>query len=213
MGYSDPDRQRAWKRADYAKNRERYCAEKRERYKRNPLPFLEATKRSRAKHIERRRDDDRRQGAKYYAANRDRVLLRTARNARERYASDWAYAEARRVRCRLRQAFWRAGASKPLATLRLVGCTWQELRNHIESHFVPNMGWHNRHEWHLDHIYPLCAADLKNPLEAAAVCNWRNLRPAWRIDNLRKSGSVTEEAKELFASILSLVSLGQEMAA
>ena len=198
MPFSDAETQRAWKRADYAANRERYCAEKRERYANNPRPFLEATKRSRQKHGEKRRIDDRAQSKRYYLNNREKVLARTLENERARYKTDWAYAEARRIRCRTSSAFKRASVCKPAATMRLVGCTAQEFRDHIASQFLDGMSYENRAMWHVDHIFPLCAANLSDPAEARVVCNWRNLRPLWKRDNIRKGGQVTGESLALF---------------
>jgi hypothetical protein len=206
MAYRDPEKQREWKRADYARNRERYCAEKRSRYAADPQRSLEANRRCRNRNLELYRERDRRQGRKYYAANRAAVLARTSANEKRRYASDWAYAEARRMRCRLRSAFVRAQAGKPCKTLELIGCSAQELCLHIERQFAGGMGWHNRSEWHVDHIHPLCAVDIADPLLARAVCNWRNLRPAWKHDNLRKNGAVSEESRQLFESIVESLS-------
>jgi len=197
----DQEKRRAWKRADYAANRERYCSEKRDRYASDPRPFLESNKRSREKHAEKRRAGDSAQSQKYYQANREKVLSRTLRNERERYKSDWAYAEARRIRNRTRDAFKRAGTCKPTSTLHLVGCGAGQLRDHIASQFVDGMSWENRHLWHVDHIYPLCAANLADPSEAAVVCNWRNLRPCWKADNIRKGGKVSDESLILFQKI------------
>jgi hypothetical protein len=199
----DPEKRRAWKRADYAANRERYCAEKRARYAQNPEPFLAASKRSRQKHAEKRRAADAVQSKNYYQKNREKVLKRTLANERARYKSDWAYAEARRIRCRTRDAFKRAGVVKPTTTLRLLGCTASQLRDHISAQFVDGMCWSNRHLWHVDHIFPLCAANLADPLEASAVCNWRNLRPVWKSENIRKGGRVSAEAAMEFRKIKS----------
>jgi hypothetical protein len=201
MPFSDPEKQRAWKRADYAANKDRYCSEKRERYAKNPGPFLEASNRSRQKHLEKRRAGDCAQGKTYYRNNREKVLKRTLENERARYKTDWAYAEARRIRCRTRDAFKRAGVCKPTSTLRLVGCTAGKLRDHIASQFAGGMSWENRHLWHVDHIYPLCAANLADPIEASVVCNWRNLRPSWKTDNISKGGKVFEDSLVLFAKI------------
>ena len=201
MPFSDPEKQRAWKRADYAANREQYCCEKRERYSKNPEPFLESSKKSRQKHREKRLAGDSAHGKKYYRNNREKVLKRTLENERARYKTDWAYAEARRIRCRTRSAFKRAGACKPDATMRLVGCTAQEFRDHISSQCVDGMSYENRDMWHVDHIFPLCAANLADPAEARAVCNWRNLRPLWKSDNIRKGGKVTAESFALFRFI------------
>jgi hypothetical protein len=55
--------------------------------------------------------------------------------------------------------------------------------------------------WHVDHIFPLCAANLADPAEARVVCNWRNLRPLWKSDNISKGGKVTDDSLALFLSI------------
>lgn len=210
MAYADPARQREWKRQDYAKNCQRYCAAKRERYAQNPGPFLEASKRYRLKNIDDRRQKDSEYRKAYYAKNSSAIKRRTVAYERARYATDWQYAESRRLRCRVREAFRRAMVAKTEATMALVGCTPGELCRHIASQLRDGMTAENRHLWHLDHIFPLCAADLRDPRQARAVNNWRNLRPMWKRDNLRKGGSVTQEATVLFQSILDLMNHDSE---
>ena len=49
------------------------------------------------------------------------------------------------------------------------------------------MTWDNWGEvWHLDHNFPLAAADLEDRTEFLAVCNWRNLQPLTVKENLEK---------------------------
>lgn len=73
------------------------------------------------------------------------------------------------------------GSSK---TLRLIGCTSQKLRRHIEMQFLPGMGWHNRTKWHVDHIVPLASALSEE--ELIQLFHFTNLRPIWGSDNLKK---------------------------
>jgi len=198
----DPEKRRAWKRADYAKNRDKYCAQKRERYARDPEPFKEICRLWRARNPGARAEKDAAYGRAYYAANREAVLKRTSAYEKRRYASDWQYAEARRVRCRIRDAFRRAGARKPCSAMELLGCNAEAFVNAISAQFCSGMSYDNRNEWHIDHIYPLCAADLHDELQARAVAHWRNLRPMWGAENCSKGGKVTPEAEKLFASIM-----------
>ncbi len=58
--------------------------------------------------------------------------------------------------------------------------------SHIESMFEPGMSWDNWGEWHIDHIRPLASFDLENAERLAEACHYTNLRPLWKVDNLRK---------------------------
>lgn len=71
-----------------------------------------------------------------------------------------------------------------------LGYTVDELRTHIERQFVKGMGWHNKGEWHIDHIVPVSAFDVDGVEHPDFnVCfGLPNLRPMWANDNLRKNG-------------------------
>jgi hypothetical protein len=86
--------------------------------------------------------------------------------------------------------------------MELLGCNAEAFVNAISAQFCSGMSYDNRNEWHIDHIYPLCAADLHDELQARAVAHWRNLRPMWGAENCSKGGKVTPEAEKLFASIM-----------
>jgi len=69
-----------------------------------------------------------------------------------------------------------------------LGYTVDELRAHIERQFVKGMGWHNKGEWHIDHIVPVSAFDadsVEHP-DFKACFGLPNLRPMWGKDNIRK---------------------------
>lgn len=73
-----------------------------------------------------------------------------------------------------------------------LGYTIDELRVHIEKQFTYGMSWDNRHEWHIDHIVPICAFVIESvDSEEFKVCfGLRNLRPIWPDDNREKYWSV-----------------------
>lgn len=72
----------------------------------------------------------------------------------------------------------------------LVGFTVADLMAHLEAQFVRGMGWHNRGEWHIDHIRPLCSFEFQTPdcPQFREAWTLSNLRPLWARDNLRKGG-------------------------
>ena len=99
-------------------------------------------------------------------------------------------AEKHRMRCRLRHALRNAGLKKKSKTKDMLGCDWPTLISHIESHFLPNMGWHNRHLWELDHHVPLASA--KNIEELTVLAHFSNIRPLWTPMNRAKAYKIPE---------------------
>jgi hypothetical protein len=71
---------------------------------------------------------------------------------------------------------------------QLVACAKAALIAHIEAQFQPGMSWENygRGGWEIDYIIPCAAFDLIEPAQQRACFHYTNLRPLWRIDNLRR---------------------------
>ena len=70
----------------------------------------------------------------------------------------------------------------------IVGYTLQELKNHIESLFQPNMSWNNYGKWQIDHIIPQSFFEFTSYEDTEFKMCWRleNLQPLWAKDNLKK---------------------------
>lgn len=71
-----------------------------------------------------------------------------------------------------------------------IGCSLNELKDHLEKQFQPGMTWknHTKNGWHIDHIIPLSSANTEE--ELYKLCHYTNLQPLWAIDNLRKSDKI-----------------------
>lgn len=74
--------------------------------------------------------------------------------------------------------------SKSKHTEEIIGCSWEELKEHLESNFSIGMTWENHGEWHIDHIVPLSTA--KTEEEIYKLNHYTNLQPLWAKDNLQK---------------------------
>ena len=89
-----------------------------------------------------------------------------------------------------RSRIWKALKfnSKSAGTMKLIGCTIDELRKHIESLFKPWMTWENQGlgGWDLDHIIACANFDLTDPAQQRACFNWSNLQPLEHIENIKK---------------------------
>ena len=98
---------------------------------------------------------------------------------------------AQRLRSRLTKAVKSQGVEKCAKTMDLVGCTVQELRDHLESKFTDGMSWENHGEWHVDHIKPCASYALADEAQQKECFHYTNLQPLWANDNMSK-GSLWE---------------------
>jgi hypothetical protein len=86
------------------------------------------------------------------------------------------------------------------STTKMLGCSKEELRRHIENQFVDGMNWDNRWSigkcekthWSIDHIIEL--NNLKRTSitenEVSDILSYKNLRPIWHIDNLSRNRKI-----------------------
>jgi hypothetical protein len=92
---------------------------------------------------------------------------------------------------RLTNALYASGTKKHIKTLQLLGCKIQEFRKYIESQFTNGMNWENHgfgnDKWNIDHILPCELFNLTDERQQRVCFNYKNMRPAWQLDNLAKS--------------------------
>lgn len=109
---------------------------------------------------------------------------------KNRLKEDPLYRLRYNMRNRIRGAFRSKSWRKDNTTAIMLGCSFDELKTHIELQFKENMTWENYGEWEIDHIYPLSLA--KTEEEMYKLCHYTNLQPLWRIDNIKKSNKLTD---------------------
>lgn len=88
------------------------------------------------------------------------------------------------------------GSKKHGSAVRDLGCSIEELKQHLERQFYSHpdtgemMTWENygKYGWHIDHIIPLVSFNLGNRDQLLKACHYTNLQPLWAIDNLKKGG-------------------------
>lgn len=75
----------------------------------------------------------------------------------------------------------RLNKNKEDETIKLLGYSAIQLKQHIESLFLEGMSWENYGEWHIDHIKMVSEFDKDTPVDV--VNSLDNLRPLWASDN------------------------------
>jgi hypothetical protein len=141
----------------------------------------------------------------YNKRNRPKINAYTRKKRRE----DPRFRMAQVLRGRIRSAvkrFLKDGHVTGISAVRHLGCSLSSFVKHLESKFTSGMSWQNhgngRGKWNVEHIYPISAADLSDPIQVRAVFNWRNQIPMWDSENKSKKDRITAEAKSLFERLL-----------
>jgi hypothetical protein len=108
--------------------------------------------------------------------------------ARWQQKNDMSYVVFNRLKRGVQRCFVRAGKVCTKGWFESLGYTTHQLKNHIEKQFTYGMDWDNRHEWHIDHIKPLCMYDIKSihDAEFKECFSLDNLRPLWAHHNRSK---------------------------
>ena len=126
----------------------------------------------------------------YNLQNKEKINEQKRIKRNKRLINDPLYKLTRNIRCRIYMFFKKRNITKRNKTFEIVGCTPQELRNHIENQFTEGMNWNNYgvYGWHVDHRIPLDAG--KNEEEIYKLCHHKNLQPLWANENLKKSNKI-----------------------
>jgi len=119
-------------------------------------------------------------GKKYKQKN----LAKTRQRERDRYKNDLDF----RIKKCLRSRLYQVVKFKFSSVVKLVGCSLDELKSHLEKQFTNGMSWDNYGEWHIDHVRPCCSFDLADPEQQERCFHYTNLQPLWAKDNLAKGG-------------------------
>jgi hypothetical protein len=88
------------------------------------------------------------------------------------------------IRSSIYNAFKYKNISKSSKTREILGCSFEELKQHLESQFEPWMNWNNRGNhsvsgqkisWDIDHIVPLSSAKTEDDI--VKLNHYTNLQP------------------------------------
>lgn len=146
---------------------ERHRIAKKSYKERNPEKSKASNKASREKNIE-----------KYRAYRRD--------YSRRRVATDPCFRLETCLRTRMVHAL--RDRIKSATTLELLGCSAEQLKQHLEKQFQPGMTWENYGPkgWHIDHKKPCASFNLADPTQQRECFHFSNLQPLWALDNIKK---------------------------
>jgi hypothetical protein len=80
--------------------------------------------------------------------------------------------------------------ARQMTHIELIGCSAEELEEHLKNKFTDDMSFENYGEWEVDHIKPISKYNLLNENEMIECFNYKNLQPLWKHDNRKKSNKI-----------------------
>ncbi len=155
------------------------------------------TKRNPARHRAnnekyRRVNADRKKASalRYHHANKPKIRTYQRGLKKRLRAESPDFVFRHNLRSRIHKALRRGDWLKSGKTLDLIGCSVQQLRDHLESQFAAGMSWanygHGPNKWNVDHIIACALFDLSDPAQQRACFHFKNLRPLWHVANVAK---------------------------
>ena len=119
---------------------------------------------------------------KYRGENKDKIN----EYYKLKYNNDPLFKLKQNIRNRIRGSFNIYGYTKKSRTHDILGCSYEQLKNHIESQFEGWMSWENKGNpedgildlnktWDIDHIIPLSSAETEE--DVIKLNHYTNLQP------------------------------------
>lgn len=184
----DAEKKKEYSKAYYKQNAEKRKEYDKAYYKRN----AEKRKEYHKAHYKRNSEKRKERNKAYQKQNRDKIRIH--RNKRRKTDPNFKLSE--NLRTRVRRVL--NGNSKSQKTLKLLGCSVDFFKKHLESQFEPGMSWNNYGNpngdhsecWHVDHVVPCASFDFSDPEQQQKCFHYSNLQPLWAKDNISKGANL-----------------------
>ena len=160
------------------------CKErKKEYYQKNKEKIIERSKEYYQNNKERRKE--------YLEKNKEKIKERDREYRNNKRKEDELFAVTFRCRARIKQFIRHSGYRKTSKTFEMIGCTPEQLVEHLHKTWYDNYGTeYNGEPVHIDHIIPLSSA--KTEEDVYRLCHYTNLQYLKPEDNLAKSDSILQ---------------------
>jgi hypothetical protein len=116
-------------------------------------------------------------------ANKEHLNDYQVKYSSEQYKNNPTYKLKTRLRKAIKESLKRNGYNKTTKTATILGCSFEEFKQHIEAQFESWMNWDNHglynntpnYGWDIDHIIPIATAKTEDDI--IRLNHYTNLRP------------------------------------
>jgi hypothetical protein len=120
---------------------------------------------------------------KYYLINKEKEVKYYTEYRKKRKIDDNLFKLKGNIRCLISNSFKKYKFKKTSKTAKILGCTFEDFKNYLESKFEPWMNWNNHgyyngsqnYGWDIDHIVPLSSAITEE--DVIKLNHYSNLQP------------------------------------
>ena len=121
--------------------------------------------------------------AEYYKTNKEAINKKKEETHKKRFESDSLYKLTYNIRRRIAGSIRNKGYTKKSKSHEILGCSFIEFKQHIESLWLPWMNWENYglyngtegYGWDIDHKTPISSATCEE--DAIRLNHYSNLQP------------------------------------
>ena len=178
---SNKDKLKEYHKTWSADNKDKTTAN-REKYRSKEETKEKRKKYSKEYHINNQEERNN-QTKEYYRNNKELVLAMNYNYRNKRRATDDLYKLTGNIRSLINKSVKRNGYTKRSRTHQILGCSYEEFKNHIESLWESWMSWDNyglyngtpEYGWDIDHKQPISSAI--NEESVIALNHYTNLQP------------------------------------
>jgi len=119
----------------------------------------------------------------YYLKNKEKIINYQKEYKKKRKSTDPLFKLKNDFSKLLLMSFKRKGYGKKTKTQQILGCTFEEFKQHLEKQFEPWMNWENKglyngtpnFGWDIDHVIPQSSAKTED--ELIKLNHYTNLKP------------------------------------
>lgn len=119
----------------------------------------------------------------YYKDNKEKLLIQNKNNFYNKLKNDISFRLKHNISVNIRRSLKRKNHYKKSRTIEILGCSINEFKKYIESHWESWMNWDNyglyngkaNYGWDLDHIIPTSSAI--NEAEVIKLNHYTNIQP------------------------------------
>ncbi len=127
----------------------------------------------------------------YAKANRKTITKRVCVYHKNRCNTDSLYKLRFNIRSLIYNSLKKKGYSKGTKTYKILGCSFDEFKFHLERQFIGGMTWENHGEvWHIDHTIPNYMGKTED--EVIRLNYYENFSPMFCQENLEKGNKVPD---------------------
>lgn len=160
------------------------------------LAFPEKARVYTKRYLEKNRDVLKQRTARYRSENREQVRAKDVQYKMDLEKRDVNAKIKGVLRRRMLGALKSKRTPKADSTMRLLGCSIEFFKAHLECQFEPGMIWGNHGvgpgKWNIDHIMPCASFKLEQEQQQRLCFHFTNLQPLWHEENNSKGAKISE---------------------